>query len=223
MATEKPNVSIADDWLEEDNLELLECWARDGYTFNEISERIGITVKMLRRWRDDYPEIKEALRKGREMVDYKVENALLKSALGYKTKEVRVTTLMRFGKVIETTKETIEKDQAPNVSAIQTWLFNRCPDKWKRNRDDILIDDEDTSIQVTVKRAATSGTKQQPDDEEWQDEINSEIEITRVKESEREEKNQEGKKSDSSGKQNVLSQEELDEWPDDWDEEEDDA
>ena len=35
------NECIATEWLEEDNLMLLECWARDGYTFQDIANRIG--------------------------------------------------------------------------------------------------------------------------------------------------------------------------------------
>ena len=91
MASETKNQCLATDWLEEDNLMLLECWARDGYTFEDIANRIGVSYSALRAWRKQYPEIDKALKSGREIIDYKVENALLKSALGYKTKEVKVT------------------------------------------------------------------------------------------------------------------------------------
>ena len=71
----KPNESIADEWLEEDKLMLLECWSRDGYTFQDISNKIGISPSTLRIWKKKYPEIKDALKNGREIIDYKVENA----------------------------------------------------------------------------------------------------------------------------------------------------
>ena len=161
MASETINQCIATDWLEEDNLMLLECWARDGYTFEDIANKIGISSRALSKWREKYPEINNALKAGREIVDYKVENALLKSALGYKTKEVKVTTIMRHGKVIETQTEKLEKEQAPNVSAIQCWLYNRLPKKWKNmNSQKNIFDDmdEDTSIQVTVTRASKDDT-----------------------------------------------------------------
>lgn len=88
------------DWLEADGLILLESWARDGYTIDEIATRIGISKETLYKWMREEAEIKKAINTGRELVDYKVENALLKSALGYKTKEVKVTTLMRGGRVL---------------------------------------------------------------------------------------------------------------------------
>lgn len=233
MASEKKtkNECIAAEWLEEDNLMLLECWARDGYTFQDIANRIGIAVSTLRMWRMQYPDIDNALKKGREIIDYKVENALLKSALGYHTKEVKVTTTIRFGKTVETIKEVTDKEQAPNVSAIQCWLYNRLPNKWKKNRDQLIeLDDEDTKIQVTVTRASASQstTAQQDEtvDEEWQDEVNQSIEIRSATEEERAEAakkkaqtEDESSQSMSTKVENEASDEDLDYWPDDWEDE----
>lgn len=234
MASETKNQCIATDWLEEDNLMLLECWARDGYTFEDIANKIGISYSALRKWRKEYPDIDKALKAGREITDYKVENALLKSALGYKTKEVKVTTIIRGGRVIETIKETTDKEQAPNVSAAQCWLYNRLPKKWKNmnSRANILDDmDEDTSIQVIVTRASngnsgntsnTSKTNESEDNDEW----NPSIEIRKSTEEEKEEaKNAKAKakaQSDSKVQTKVESEAEddLDYWPDDWEDEE---
>lgn len=228
MASATKNQCIATDWLEEDNLMLLECWTRDGYTFEDIANKIGITLPTLRAWRKQYPEIDAALKKGREIIDYKVENALLKSALGYKTKEVKVTTTMRHGKVVETIKEVTDKEQAPNVSAIQCWLYNRLPKKWKNmNSRSNLFDemDEDTSIHVTVMRASKAEQTQTDDseDKEWQDEINSSIAIRSATEEERaiaDEKKKESKSSNVSTKVESEAEDDLDYWPDDWDESE---
>lgn len=240
MASEKSKTKhacIAEEWLEEDNLMLLECWARDGYTYTDIANRIGIDLSTLRRWRVQYPEIEHALKQGREIIDYKVENALLKSALGYKTKEVKVTTTIRYGKTVETVKEVTDKEQAPNVSAIQCWLYNRLPDKWKKNRDQLIeLDEEDTKIQVTVTRASAGQTTKAQHtngkdeiDEEWQDEVNQSIEIRSATEEERAEaakrKTQNAAQSDSNRATKVeteSSDEDLDYWPDDWEDEEED-
>ena len=178
--------NVVDDWLEADGLILLESWARDGYTVQDIATRVGVSQQQFRVWMNKYPEIKKAVNNGRELVDYKVENALLKAALGYKTKEVRVATIIRNGKTIETQKETVEKEQAPNVSACQCWLYNRMPKKWKNmnSRANILDEiDEDTSIHITVERAGmpsqSNGTSTSDDevDEQWQDEVNNSITV----------------------------------------------
>lgn len=195
-----------EEWLEEDNIMLIECWARDGYSYSDIANRIGISSSTLSKWKATYPEIEKALRRGREIVDYKVENALLKSALGYRAKETRITSTIREGKLVETVKETIHREQAPNVSAIQVWLYNRLPDKWKKNRDSLIeIDDEESKIQVTVTRASKSEL------EEDGIELNESIELRSKPKDEIdkiEENDSKVEKSDS----NV----DLDYWPDDW-------
>lgn len=70
-----------DEWLEEDKLILLEGWARDGLTYEQISHNMGIDTSTLWDWRKKDSNISNALKKGREVVDFEVENALLKNAL----------------------------------------------------------------------------------------------------------------------------------------------
>lgn len=194
----------------------------------DISNKIGIDNDRFLRWKDRYPEIREAVRKGKELVDYKVENALLKSALGYKTKEVKVTTTMRYGKVVETIKEVTDKEVAPNVNAIQMWLYNRNKEKWKNmNAAKNMFDDmeEDSSIEITVKRASGNETDS---DEEFDTGVEEkEVKVRKRTKSETEaaEKEKENKKKKAAKKaantvvEDVEDEEpevDLDEWPDDW-------
>ena len=227
---------LVDTWLEEDNLMLLEAWARDGYTMEDIANRIGIDRSTIYDWQTKYPEIAQALRRGREIVDYMVENALLKSALGYKTKEVKVTTVMRYGKVVETTKEVTDKEQAPNVSAIQMWLYNRSKDKWKNmNAKQNMFEEmqEDSSIEVIVRRASKNETGEAEDDEAWEDEMNESVEIRKrtaeetaqVEKQKRKEKREAKKAAEQHTEYSDVNDEEeydpsLDEWPEDWEDDE---
>lgn len=68
-------------WLTEDGLMLLEGWARDGLTDEQLAHNIDITPTTLYEWKKRFPEISETLKKGKEVIDYEVENALLKKAL----------------------------------------------------------------------------------------------------------------------------------------------
>lgn len=70
-------------WLTSDGLLCLEAWARDGLVDEQIAENIGINPATLYDWKKKYPKISESLKKGKEVVDIQVENALLKRALGY--------------------------------------------------------------------------------------------------------------------------------------------
>lgn len=233
MASEHEFSTSAIYWCEPDNLMLLECWARDGYTLQDICNRIGIKLTALRQWRMKYPEIDKAIRNGKEIVDYKVENALLKSALGYRTKEVKVITTIRNGKVIETSKEVLEKEQAPNVSACQVWLYNRLPDKWKKNRDNQFDLGKDEEIKVTITRAGSkegnnNGAAGSEEDQEWQDEVNESVElktltdeeIEKAKKDKKREEKRKNEEEKATTKVEMESEDDLDYWPEDWEEEE---
>ena len=87
--------------LEPEGLIRLEGWARDGLTDEQIAINMGIATGTLYDWKAKFEEISEALKKGKEVVDYEVENALVKEAL------------------------------SGNVTAIIFWLKNRRPDKWR--------------------------------------------------------------------------------------------
>lgn len=110
-------------WLEPESLILLEGWARDGLTDEQIAKNMGISVATLYNWKNTYLEILEALKKGKEVVDTIVENALLKRALGYRYDEVTIED------GIETKRVT--KEVQPDTTAQIFWLKNRRPDKWR--------------------------------------------------------------------------------------------
>jgi len=68
-------------WLTEDGLILLRGWARDGLTMAQIAHNMGISRTTLAEWAKKYPDISNAIKKGREVVIYELENALIKKAL----------------------------------------------------------------------------------------------------------------------------------------------
>lgn len=71
------------EWLEPEGLLKLEGWARDGLIDEQIAANMGISRSTLSVWKDKYSDISDSLKKGKEVVDRQVENALLKRALGY--------------------------------------------------------------------------------------------------------------------------------------------
>jgi len=73
----------AKDWLEPDKLILLEGWAKDGMTMDDIAAAIKISRRTLYNWQDKHFPILHALRAGKEVADYEVSNSLHKRATGY--------------------------------------------------------------------------------------------------------------------------------------------
>ena len=105
---------------------LIEGWACDGLTDEQIAQNIGINPATLYDWKKKYPEISKALKKGKEVVDRQVENALLKRALGYKYEEIKTEKTEEGKKVTVTVKEVV-----PDTTAQIFWLKNRKPDQWR--------------------------------------------------------------------------------------------
>lgn len=122
-------------WLTPDGLLKLEGWARDGLTDEQIAKNIGVARKTLFEWKQRFSDIGDTLKRGKDVVDRQVENALLKRALGYEYTEVKTKT--EGGIVTEVTTTT--KQVVPDVTAQIFWLKNRKPESW---RDKVVYTDE---------------------------------------------------------------------------------
>ena len=124
-------------WLTEDGLTLLEGWARDGLTDAQMAGNMRINPATLYDWKKKYPQISQALKKGKEVVDIQVENALLKRALGYDFQEEKIEKSDKDGvKVVQTVKHI-----PPDTTAQIFWLKNRRPDRW-RDKPELTAADE---------------------------------------------------------------------------------
>lgn len=131
-------------WISTEGLIKIEGWARDGCTDEEIAKAIGIHRDTLYVWKKKYPVIADTLKRGKDVVDRKVENSLLKRALGYRyeevTKEISVDENTGESKLVVT--KVITKEVAPDVTAQIFWLKNRKPEQWKNDPHKNKIDEE---------------------------------------------------------------------------------
>ena len=115
------------EWLTPEGLLKIEGWARDGLTDEQIAKNMGVSVSTLNNWKNMHPDILESLKRGKEVVDRQVENALLKRALGYEYEEVKEK--FEDGEITERT--VTKKEVVPDTTAQIFWLKNRKPDKWR--------------------------------------------------------------------------------------------
>lgn len=128
-----------EEWLTDDNLLRIEGWKRNGLSNEQIAHNMGISLTTLKDWKNKYPPILSALKKGKEVVDLEVENALLKSALGHTVKikkPIKIRTekqLKDKGKIVEEHIEYIEEETyiPPSNVAQIFWLKNRKPEMWR--------------------------------------------------------------------------------------------
>lgn len=156
--------SKVNEWLEQDKLVLLEGWARSGLTNEQIAKNIGISPKTLYEWQNKHSDIRNTLKKGKEVVDFEVENALLKRALGY-TVELKKQKVTKDGEVVNVKEEMYI---APDVTAQIYWLKNRKPLDW---RDKIQIENNESAKAINENLQNIANLLNNPQPNRGEDDI----------------------------------------------------
>ena len=132
-------------WTTEDGLLLLEAWARNGLSQEQIANNIGIRRQTLTEWMKRFPVISDAIRtRAKDISDIEVENALRKKALGYtitvnKPIKVRKVEYDDSGHRVKEYEEIVQAEEDVHVPADTQaaifWLKNRKPDDWRDKRE----------------------------------------------------------------------------------------
>lgn len=131
------------EWLTKEGLLRLEAWARDGLTDEQIAHNMGIARSTLNEWKKKYSDFSDALKKGKEVVDIEVENALLKKSLGFKVSVKKAFKVKKVdyenGKRLREYEEVVQAEEEvyipPDVTAQIFWLKNRKPAEWRDKKD----------------------------------------------------------------------------------------
>lgn len=127
-----------------EKLTLIQGWARNGLIDKQIAKNLGISVDTFYKYKNEHSEFSEAIKKGKEVVDIEVENALLKRAMGYEYEEVtreRVVKKDKYGQTMidihglpvheMVVTKVVKKDVIPDTTAQIFWLKNRKPEDWR--------------------------------------------------------------------------------------------
>lgn len=123
-----------------DKLILVEGWARDGLTDEQIWNKLGISKDTFYSYKNKYSDFSDSLKRGKEVVDTEVENALLKKALGSKETLKKAVKLKQViysdaGKKLKEFEEIVMVEEevliTPDTTAQIFWLKNRKPGVWR--------------------------------------------------------------------------------------------
>ena len=133
------------EWLKPEKLILIEGWARDGLTDEQIAKNIGISKQTFYDWKKKYADFSDSLKNGKEVIDIQVENSLLKRALGYEYEEVSE----KFEGGILTERKVTKKQVVPDTTAQIFWLKNRKPSVW-RDKAQVDIDAEFSKVDELI-------------------------------------------------------------------------
>lgn len=122
----------------EPKLLLIEAWARDGLTLEDIAKNLDIALSTFCEYKNQYTELAESLKKNKELADIIVENSLYKRANGYKYEEITYEAIeFKSGSGEDVTIQpatkikTVIKEVVPDTTAQIFWLKNRKPVEWR--------------------------------------------------------------------------------------------
>lgn len=125
----------------EPKLLLIEAWARDGMIQEDIAKKLGVAMSSFSDYKNKFPELSEALKRGQEVVDVEVDNALFKRALGYRYDEVTKEAARELDeetgeyKTVMVETKRVTKEVQPDVTAQIFWLKNRKPETWRDKKE----------------------------------------------------------------------------------------
>lgn len=103
------------EWLTPENKTRIRGWCLDGLIDKQIYKNMGISRTTFYKWKSENSEFADLLKRGKEIADREVENALFKSATGFIGPD--------------------DKYYPPNTTAQIFWLKNRKKDDWKDKRE----------------------------------------------------------------------------------------
>lgn len=138
------------DWITQDGLDTIRGWARDGYSDTQIAKNIGVSRQQFYVWQKEYPDILDALKKGRQPVVVALEDALYKAGLGYEYEEMVEEITEVDGEQRKHIKR-IKKHAPPNVIALIFALKNLKKQKFKDKPVD-EIEKTDDVLLATLRR-----------------------------------------------------------------------
>ena len=127
-----------------------------GATDKELSD----SEQTLNKWKKDYPEFLESLKKGKNIADANVASRLYNRAIGYNCKATKFAT--SNGKITDS-KEFIEH-YPPDTTAAIFWLKNRQPEKWRDKKEvdaNVNLGDELESLTDEQLQAIIDGKEKE--------------------------------------------------------------
>jgi hypothetical protein len=111
----------------------IEKLCKVGMIDKDIAFILGVTESTFSLWKATHKEFSEFLKESKVLTDKDMESSLRKRATGCTTKETKVVRRIsrETGTMEDYEEVTIIKEHPPETKAIEKWLDNRNPDRWK--------------------------------------------------------------------------------------------
>ena len=104
-------------------------------TERQIAEELGVGYTAFNEYKKLYPELNEALKKGRKALVIELRGTLLKKAKGFQYSEKKI--LKENGEIVR--EEIYEKTSLPDVAAINLLLKNYDKENWANDPQELEL------------------------------------------------------------------------------------
>lgn len=122
-----------------------------GATEQEIADAFHVTRMTVSRWKNKYPEFRDAIDNAKPIADAKVERSLYQRATGFEiTEEERIVEVDRDGNTKPIKVRTVTKHIAPDTMAIMYWLNNRRRGEWTQKQEVQIETPNDSETDVVI-------------------------------------------------------------------------
>ena len=101
-----------------------------GRTYQDIARSLGINLRTIRAWMDQYQCLKDAVADADKFIESAAEHSLIQLALGYYGIETKVFHYQ--GEIIT---HDVTRWYPPNPKALEFLLKNVNPDKWQDKKE----------------------------------------------------------------------------------------
>ncbi|HDR1925709.1 TPA: helix-turn-helix domain-containing protein [Pasteurella multocida] len=113
----------------------------------DIADFFDVDEATINRWKLEYSDFCESIKKGKMLADANVANSLYKRALGYEAPDVDIRVIEN--KIVET---PLTKHYPPDPTSAIFWLKNRQPEKWRDKQVQEISGVNGGAVQVEVKK-----------------------------------------------------------------------
>ena len=93
---------------------------------SELAGFFGVSETTINNWKNEHEDFSLALKKGKQIADAKVAQALFHRATGYSHEDVDIKVIE--GNIVQT---PLVKYYPPDATSAIFWLKNRQPTKWR--------------------------------------------------------------------------------------------
>lgn len=123
-------------------------------TEEEVAAVLGVTRRTLLNWRNEHPELDQAMQLGKDAPNERVVKSLYHRAIGYTHESEKI--FVHNGRII---RAVTKQHYPPDTAAGIWWTKNRMPDEWRERREFIPGDGDEAPPPVKIEVAVVDGRR----------------------------------------------------------------